>query len=139
MLGATTTTTTMTAAAAATRAHAGARAGRSAFATGAALRPQGRRRLDAALFSGRRRDATTTYAGKKSARKNAKGGGGAKPAGGGGGGGGGGAGKYKSPGEVKEGSAYQTETRKIILSMSKVRKVTPNGKELIKNITLTFY
>jgi len=141
MLSATTTTTTTTmTTVTATRAPACARAGRSAFATGAALRPQGRRRLDAALFSGRRRDATTTYAGKKSARKNAKGGGGAKPAGGGGGGGGGGgAGKYKSPGEVKEGSAYQTETRKIILSMSKVRKVTPNGKELIKNINLGMY
>ena len=139
MLSATTTTTTVTTTTV-TRAPACARAGRSAFATGAALRPQGRRRLDAALFSGRRRDATTTYAGKKSARKNAKGGGGAKPAGGGGGGGGGGgAGKYKSPGEVKEGSAYQTETRKIILSMSKVRKVTPNGKELIKNINLGMY
>ncbi len=140
MLSATTTTTMTMTTVTATRAPACARAGRSAFATGAALRPQGRRRLDAALFSGRRRDATTTYAGKKSARKNAKGGGGAKPAGGGGGGGGGGgAGKYKSPGEVKEGSAYQTETRKIILSMSKVRKVTPNGKELIKNINLGMY
>ena len=90
------------------------------------------------------RTATTTrrvvtYAGKKSARK--AGGGAPKTGGGGGGGGGGGAssGKYKSPGEVKEGSAYQTETRKIILSMSKVRKVTSNGKELIKNINLGMY
>jgi ATP-binding cassette ChvD family protein len=40
---------------------------------------------------------------------------------------------------VKEGSAYQTETRKIILSLGKVRKVTPNGKELIKNINLGMY
>ena len=39
-----------------------------------------------------------------------------KPLGGGGGG-------YKSPGKVKEGSAYQTETRKVILSLRKVRKV----------------
>jgi len=40
---------------------------------------------------------------------------------------------------VKEGSAYQTETRKIILSLGKVRKVTPNGKELIRNINLGMY
>ena len=77
-----------------------------------------------------------TYAGKKSARKA---GGGAPKTGGGGGGGGGASGKYKSPGEVKEGSAYQTEKRKIILSMSKVRKRKPNGKELIKNMNLGMY
>ena len=61
---------------------------------------------------------------------------------GGGGGGGaktGGNQGHKSPGKVKEGSAYQTETRKIILSLGKVRKVTPNGKELIKNINLGMY
>jgi ATP-binding cassette ChvD family protein len=46
---------------------------------------------------------------------------------------------HKSPGKVSEGSAYQTETRKIILSLGKVRKVTPNGKELIKNINLGMY
>jgi len=40
---------------------------------------------------------------------------------------------------VSEGSAYQTETRKIILSLNKVRKVTPQGKELIKNINLGMY
>ena len=40
---------------------------------------------------------------------------------------------------VSEGSAYQTETRKIILSLNKVRKVTPKGKELIKNINLGMY
>jgi energy-dependent translational throttle protein EttA len=72
-------------------------------------------------------------AGKKDKRKS-----------GGGGGGGGGAKTggnqgHKSPGKVKEGSAYQTETRKIILSLGKVRKVTPNGKELIKNINLGMY
>ena len=76
-------------------------------------------------------------AGKKDKRKAGKGGGG-----GGGGGGGaktGGNQGHKSPGKVKEGSAYQTETRKIILSLGKVRKVTPNGKELIKNINLGMY
>jgi len=79
-------------------------------------------------------------AGKKDKRKS-----GAPPTGGGGGGGGSGAAKtggnsgHKSPGKVKEGSAYQTETRKIILSLSKVRKLTPNGKELIKNINLGMY
>jgi sulfate-transporting ATPase len=59
------------------------------------------------------------------------GGGGSKPSGGNSG--------MKSPGKVKEGSAYQTETRKIILSLGKVRKVTPNGKELIRNINLGMY
>jgi ATP-binding cassette ChvD family protein len=82
----------------------------------------------------------TGGAGKKDKRKS-----GAPPTGGGGGGGGSGAAKtggnsgHKSPGKVKEGSAYQTETRKIILSLSKVRKLTPNGKELIKNINLGMY
>ena len=80
-----------------------------------------------------RRGDLCVRAGKKDKRKS-----------GGGGGGGGGAKTggnqgHKSPGKVKEGSAYQTETRKIILSLSKVRKVTPNGKELIKNINLGMY
>ena len=85
------------------------------------------------------RGSLCVVAGKKDKRK---GGGGAKPAGGGGAGGGaktGGNQGHKSPGKVKEGSAYQTETRKIILSLSKVRKVTPTGKELIKNINLGMY
>jgi ATP-binding cassette ChvD family protein len=80
-----------------------------------------------------RRGDVCVRAGKKDKRKS-----------GGGGGGGGGAKTggnqgHKSPGKVKEGSAYQTETRKIILSLGKVRKVTPNGKELIKNINLGMY
>ena len=80
-----------------------------------------------------RRGDLCVRAGKKDKRKS-----------GGGGGGGGGAKtggnqRHKSPGKVKEGSAYQTETRKIILSLGKVRKVTPNGKELIKNINLGMY
>ena len=96
-----------------------------------------------------------TAMGKKSARKGKAaapappspsntGGGDAAP--GGGGGGGGAAAKkqnqsMKSGGSkgVSEGSAYQTETRKIILSLNKVRKVTPQGKELIKNINLGMY
>ena len=60
------------------------------------------------------RGSLCVVAGKKDKRK---GGGGAKPAGGGGAGGGaktGGNQGHKSPGKVKEGSAYQTETRKII-------------------------
>jgi len=84
--------------------------------------------------SSARRGDLCVRAGKKDKRKS----------GGGGGGGGGGAKTggnqgHKSPGKVKEGSAYQTETRKIILSLGKVRKVTPNGKELIKNINLGMY
>lgn len=55
------------------------------------------------------------------------------------GGRGGGGGSFKSPGKVKEGSAYQTETRKIILSLRKVRKVTDTGKELLRNINLGMY
>jgi ATP-binding cassette ChvD family protein len=98
-----------------------------------------------------------TAMGKKSARKgkaaapappspsNTTGGGGDASAPGGGGGGGAAAKKQnqsmKSGGSkgVSEGSAYQTETRKIILSLNKVRKVTPQGKELIKNINLGMY
>jgi hypothetical protein len=48
-----------------------------------------------------------------------------------GGGGSGGGGGLKSPGKVREGSAYQTETRKIILSLRKVRKVTDTGKGVL--------
>ena len=109
---------------------------------------------------GRTGGTQITAMGKKSARKgkaaapappspsNTTGGGGdaAAPGGGGGGGGGGAAAKkqnqsMKSGGSkgVSEGSAYQTETRKIILSLNKVRKVTPQGKELIKNINLGMY
>jgi len=110
---------------------------------------------------GRTTGTQITAMGKKSARKgkaaapappspsNTTGGGGdaAAPGGGGGGGGGGGAAakkqnqSMKSGGSkgVSEGSAYQTETRKIILSLNKVRKVTPQGKELIKNINLGMY
>ena len=98
-----------------------------------------------------------TTAGKKSARKGKS----AapprqSPSGGGGGGGDGGSSSSSSSSSaakkqnqsmmksrvgkgVSEGSAYQTETRKIILSLNKVRKVTPQGKELIKNINLGMY
>lgn len=107
---------------------------------------------------GRTTGTQITAMGKKSARKgkaaapappspsNTTGGGGDAAAPGGGGGGGGAAAKkqnqsMKSGGSkgVSEGSAYQTETRKIILSLNKVRKVTPQGKELIKNINLGMY
>ncbi|GFR42797.1 hypothetical protein Agub_g3762 [Astrephomene gubernaculifera] len=60
----------------------------------------------------------------------------------GGGGGGSAAGtatKYKSPGEVRQGGAYKEETRKIILSMERVRKVAPGGKELLKGVSLGMY
>jgi sulfate-transporting ATPase len=91
--------------------------------------------------------------GKKSARKGKSAAPPPPPSGGGSGGGGGGDAKpagaaakrqnqsMKSGGSknVSEGSAYQTETRKIILSLNKVRKVTPQGKELIKNINLGMY
>ena len=41
--------------------------------------------------------------------------------------------------EVKQGGAYKEETRKIILSLEKIRKVTPSGKEILKNINLGMY
>jgi len=65
-----------------------------------------------------------------------------KPAGGGGGGGGAGTStkQYKSPGDVRvDREAYGQETRKVILSLEKIRKVAPNGKELLKNINLGMY
>ncbi|KAH8940692.1 hypothetical protein BDL97_15G102800 [Sphagnum fallax] len=36
-------------------------------------------------------------------------------------------------------SAYANETRRIILSVQKLRKVTPTGKELLKNINIGMY
>uniref|UniRef100_A0A7S0RSR6 ABC transporter domain-containing protein n=1 Tax=Chlamydomonas leiostraca TaxID=1034604 RepID=A0A7S0RSR6_9CHLO len=74
-------------------------------------------------------------------KKSGGGGGGAKGgAAGGGGGGGGGGGKFKSPGEVRaDRAAYGQETRKIILSLDKIRKVTPQSKEILKNINLGMY
>jgi len=40
---------------------------------------------------------------------------------------------------VRQGGAYKEETRKIILSLEKIRKVTPTGKEILKNINLGMY
>ncbi|CAI6001754.1 unnamed protein product [Closterium sp. NIES-64] len=71
------------------------------------------------------------------------GGGGGGGGGAGGGGGGGGGGKLKSAGSkapsADRGTAYQNETRKIILSVNRLRKVAPNGKEILKNISLGMY
>ncbi|KAL6748168.1 P-loop containing nucleoside triphosphate hydrolase protein [Haematococcus lacustris] len=54
--------------------------------------------------------------------------------------GGGTATKFKSPGEVRtERVAYKEETRKIILSLNNIKKVTPTGKEILKNINLGMY
>jgi len=46
---------------------------------------------------------------------------------------------FKSPGQVKDGSAYQTETRRTILTMHKVSKVVPSGKQILKNVSLGMY
>ena len=46
---------------------------------------------------------------------------------------------YKSPGKVKEGSAYASETRRVVLSLSKVGVTTPAGKSLLQNISLGIY
>ncbi len=42
-------------------------------------------------------------------------------------------------GEVRDGSSYSTETRRIILSLDRIRKVAPGGKEVLKNISLGMY
>lgn len=68
-----------------------------------------------------RRGDPQIAAAKKKGGKGGGAGGGASSNGGGGGG------KYKSPGDVREGSAYSQETRKIILSLEKIRKVRGCG------------
>ena len=40
---------------------------------------------------------------------------------------------------MKEGAAYAQETRKTILTMQKVSKSAPNGKVLLKNVSLGIY
>ena len=60
------------------------------------------------------------------------GGGGSKSGGGGGGG-------YKSPGNVREGAAYEQETRKVILNLDRVTKTAPSGKKLLDNVGLGMY
>jgi sulfate-transporting ATPase len=45
----------------------------------------------------------------------------------------------QSPGEVKEGAAYAQETRRTILTMNKLTKSTPTGKQLLKNVSLGIY
>ncbi|MEW5304460.1 MAG: hypothetical protein WDW36_007070 [Sanguina aurantia] len=89
--------------------------------------------------SSRRLVVDVAAAKRKSGGAPAPSGGGGGGGGRGDGGGGGGGTKYKSPGEVKTGGAYTQETRKVILSMEKVLKVTPTGKEILKNINLGMY
>lgn len=38
--------------------------------------------------------------------------------------------------QVREGASYTQETRKIILSLERIRKVAPNGKEVLNNVSL---
>jgi ABC-type polysaccharide/polyol phosphate transport system ATPase subunit len=40
---------------------------------------------------------------------------------------------------VREGGSYSQETRKIILSLERIRKVAPNGKEVLKDVSLGMY
>lgn len=40
---------------------------------------------------------------------------------------------------MREGEAYSQETRSIILSMDRVCKTAPNGRELLKNVSLGMY
>lgn len=37
---------------------------------------------------------------------------------------------------MREGASYSQETRKIILSLERIRKVAPNGKEVLNNVSL---
>eukprot|EP00884_Botryococcus_braunii_P016816 jgi/Botrbrau1/3818/Bobra.0183s0048.1 len=41
--------------------------------------------------------------------------------------------------KTREGTAYQEETRKVIMEMKIERKVTPIGKEILKNVGLSIY
>lgn len=77
-----------------------------------------------------------TRSGPCSAAKGKKDAGKPRPGGGSGSGGGG---KFKSPGEVSQGSAYSQETRQTILTMQKLTKTTPTGKQLLKNVSLGIY
>eukprot|EP00897_Mesotaenium_endlicherianum_P006106 jgi/Mesen1/5523/ME000279S04727 len=84
------------------------------------------------------------HSGIRAMAKKGKKGGGAGGAGGGGGGGGGGAAvQYKSAGSKApaedRGTAYQNETRKIILSVRNLQKVAPNGKQILKGINVGMY
>ena len=58
----------------------------------------------------------------------------------GGGGGGGGAGKpARKKNEISEGRAYEQETRKTILSFSKLKKTVSGGKQVLKDVSLSMY
>ncbi|CAL5227645.1 g10651 [Coccomyxa viridis] len=46
---------------------------------------------------------------------------------------------YKSAGPVKEGAAYEQETRTTILGLDRVSKVAPNGKEILKDVRIAMY
>lgn len=79
------------------------------------------------------------HAKKKGNKTGGGGGGGAKGAAGGGGGGGSStqpAGTRSSTKEVREGTTYAQETRKIILSLQGIKKTAPNGKQVLNNINL---
>lgn len=49
------------------------------------------------------------------------------------------AGTRSSTKEVRQGASYSQETRKIILSLERIRKVAPNGKEVLNNVSLGMY
>ncbi|GLC42782.1 hypothetical protein PLESTB_001417500 [Pleodorina starrii] len=109
------------------------RSGRMACKTGRCAR---------LVSSGRRLCVDVQAAKKKSGPKTAVPPSTGPARGGGSGGGGGGSAsttKYKSPGDVRQGGAYKEETRKIILSLERVRKVAPGGKELLKGVSLGMY
>ena len=134
------------------------------FACGSHLRDAAAPR-DGALPRGTRVAVVTVQAAKgKKGGAGSGGSSGGSGGGSGGGGGGGGGGKFKSPGEVKEGAAYSQETRcvsdgadstpfscslsllyvcatprKTILTMNRLNKVTPSGKQLLKGVSLGIY
>jgi len=51
----------------------------------------------------------------------------------------GGSTKTKSPGDVREGTAYEQETRRTILSMLDLEKRAPDGTKLLKGINLSMF
>mmetsp|Transcript_38442 Transcript_38442/g.114036 ORF Transcript_38442/g.114036 Transcript_38442/m.114036 type:complete len:670 (-) Transcript_38442:645-2654(-) len=126
-------------AAAATRPLAATPCGGARCVASAPLRPPATNASPSLTWQ-RRGDSTVAMAKRKKGPKDGGGGGGSASSGGGGGGGGPkDAGERTNQKQVKSGGAYKEETRKIILSLDKIRKVAPNGKELLKNINLGMY
>jgi len=122
---------------------------RSGLAPIVASGPPGRGRNDAVAAAPLRvvRADAKRKKGPREDAPSAKSGDATKPAAKSGGGGGGGGGSSRGqaprggpPGKVRtDRDAYSQETRRTILTMEKVSKTTPQGKVLLKNISLSYY